>query len=648
MLCIIKMKKSFFVIIYLFLNVFVFCQDPSVFEKLKKEYPDEIFVQLSKKVYYSIKIEKEKLNISMAVSEKFIYLKNASGFSIDRSVFSSEFSELKSFEANSYVLEKNKYRKIPVKNYHQKINTGQTSFYDDIKELVFTFPGVSEGTVVELNTVHTIHEPRFLSTVYLESFYPVNEYEVIFEYDEKVNLELLKINVPQDYGTYSTKQDKGSIIHKWKDTGVKVIKFEHDDADVRYFAAHFIPIIRNYKAAGKEIDILSNCESLYKWYYGFIENFDEGIDETDLKKITDSVTFGCNTELEKVEKLYFWVQDNIKYIAFEYGLGGFIPRKPDAVLNNHYGDCKDKAALLHTLLKIAGIKSYFTWIGTNDIPYTYDEVSSPVTDNHMILTYVSNGEYYFLDGTGKYISLNFPTSFIQGKQALIAIEKDSFEIKTIPLMSPDLSVRKDMCVMEIVNGKIKGNGATFFTGYRKTNVFYGISKIDEPDKKEYVEDILEKGNNKFKLLEFELNKNERVTNPLEITYNFELDNYLKVLHNELFINLNLNRRFLDYKLSDKRTKPVAFENCHTIQDEFKFVIPAGYHSDYLPPDESGSGEKLEYKITYSVKNDTVFYNQTISLKDIMIEKDHFEEWNKIISGLEKAYKQSILLKKDEE
>ena len=54
------------------------------------------------------------------------------------------------------------------------------------------------------------------------------------------------------------------------------------------------------------------------------------------------------------------------------------------------------ASLIVTMLKVAGVKSYRTWIGTRDLPYKYSQVPTPLVDNHMIATYIAaDGQYYF-------------------------------------------------------------------------------------------------------------------------------------------------------------------------------------------------------------------------------------------------------------
>lgn len=152
-----------------------------------------------------------------------------------------------------------------------------------------------------------------------------------------------------------------------------------------------------------------------------------------MKAKADEITQGKSTAIEKVKAIYYWVQDNVRYIAFEDGLAGFKPEKAQEVLRRKYGDCKGMANLTKELLKASGFDSRLCWIGTHHIAYDYSTPSLAV-DNHMICAVVLNGRRYFLDATEKYIPLNEYAERIQARQVLI---EDAFRAHTIYKLSSE-------------------------------------------------------------------------------------------------------------------------------------------------------------------------------------------------------------------
>jgi transglutaminase-like putative cysteine protease/Tfp pilus assembly protein PilF len=58
-----------------------------------------------------------------------------------------------------------------------------------------------------------------------------------------------------------------------------------------------------------------------------------------------------------VEAVHAFVVTNVRYVGLEFGIHGFKPYRVDEVLSRRFGDCKDKAALTHALLRVLGIDS---------------------------------------------------------------------------------------------------------------------------------------------------------------------------------------------------------------------------------------------------------------------------------------------------
>src|SRR6185437_2977242 len=154
--------------------------------------------------------------------------------------------------------------------------------------------------------------------------------------------------------------------------------------------------------------------------------------------VVDSLTIGLKTNESKARSVYSWVQHNIKYVAFEDGMGGFVPREASLVCSRRFGDCKDMASILTAMLKKAGVPAYFTWIGTRDLPYNFDQVPLPMTSNHMICTINLDGKYVFLDGTDPTCVFGMPSAGIQDKQAMISVNEKEYKILKVPAVEKEI------------------------------------------------------------------------------------------------------------------------------------------------------------------------------------------------------------------
>jgi hypothetical protein len=365
-----------------------------------------------------------------------------------------------------------------------------------------------------------------------------------------------------------------------------------------------------------------------------------------LVTLVAKITADKKTDLEKVKAIYYWTQKNIKYIAFEYALGGFIPRESNEVFRKKYGDCKDNSSILYRMLEIAGVKGNLTWIGTRSIPYTYEEVPTPVVDNHMILSYENNGRTYYLDATGRYIKFGIPTSFIQGKEALVSYGKD-FKIKKVPVIAAKENAIIDITNIKIENGWVIGSSKTSISGYPKIDVFHDLENENTQTKlKQFYNRMFEKGNNTFLVSSFKEANKYHYDNDFIVDYDFEIKNYSKKLGNEIYINLNLNKDLSYYKTDKKRENAIEYDYKRYFKYTTELEIPTGYRIDYLPEAVKVSNDFLTCEITYLVEGNNVIYNQSIELNFLILSLEQQKEVNKLIKKIERNYKEIVVLKKE--
>ena len=641
-------KRGFIVLFLIISSLGVDAQvNASVYQEMKDKYPDENMVQLSDVVEVNISIKKGVPIITRSVKEKFIYINKVSFYNYKRSIYSSSFTELSDYEANSYIFKDGEYEKVKVKDYKEITSSSGGVFYDDAKEYSFTFNGLTDGSVIELITKHIIVNPKMLGSIIVGSGISIDNFQLTFNVDNRIDIDFIEKNFKDYKINYSIEKGKKRTKYIWKTKDIKRIKSESRQLNIRYFVPHIIPIIRSYETKKGKETVLSNTADLYKWYYTFIKDIEKDIDDTDLKRIAKEITDSCKTDLEKVEKIFSWVQKNINYIAFEDDMGGLIPRKPDEVLRKRYGDCKDYSGIIYELLKFAGVKSYLTWVGTRDIPYKYSEIPSPLVDNHMILTYIEDDKYYFLDGTGEFHYLGLPTYSIQGKQALIAIDSVNFKVVEVPVISPEKNIRFDKAEMQLKENKIIGKGTYHLVGYPKISFQYIFIGLKDKRLDNAMEDRLEIGNNRFNLIDYKISDLESYKPELDVEFNFEIDGYIRSMDDELYLNMNFNKGFLWNKLDEKRETPLMFKYQNIVKHEYRFKIPKGYEVDYMPDNISICNEYFDMEITYLLIDDSIAYKHSITGKALVIYPEMFTVWNKLIDTLSTAYKKTVVLKKIE-
>ncbi|WP_226789215.1 DUF3857 domain-containing protein [Polaribacter reichenbachii] len=631
-------------ILFLFAVSTITAQFSEEFNTYSKLYPENSRVRLLKETVISITQENDELIILEQNKEEDLYLNESATYNSKSSVSSSFFFELNEINAFSYTFENGKYVESKVDKFTEKDELND-SFYDDSKTLSFIYPKLKKGSKSVLEYSQNIKNPRFLSPFFFGDYFPIIKTKVTIIADKGIELSFKEFNTSKVNIAFTKEEKRKKTIYTWVLENQDEFEYEPNTPSYTTILPHIVPIINSYKVKKETKKLLGEVSDLYNWYYSLVENVNKEAPDPALVNIVNTITKDKKTDLEKVKAIYYWAQKNIKYIAFEYALGGFIPRESNEVFRKKYGDCKDNSSILFKMLEIAGIKGNLTWIGTRSIPYTYQEVPTPVVDNHMILSYEENGKTYYLDATGRYIKFGLPSSFIQGKEALVSFGNE-FKVKTVPVVDAKENAIIDSTTIYIKDNVLVGNSITHITGYPKINYFNSLENINSESKlKGFYNARFIKGNNKFLINNLEEINKYDYDEDFIINYDFEIKNYFKKLGDEIYINLNLNKDISDLKADKKREYAIEYDFKRYQSYVTQFNIPEGYIVDYIPENVSFSDDLITCTISYELKENVVFYKQDIELNFLVLTKEQQTELNKLIKKIEKQYKEIIVLKK---
>ena len=112
----------------------------------------------------------------------------------------------------------------------------------------------------------------------------------------------------------------------------------------------------------------------------------------EIATLADDITKGITDRREQVVAIDAWMKKNIRYVAIYLSVGRVVPHDAAAVLQNKFGDCKDKATLMSALLAAKGIASEHALINLGNV-YTLPEPPTMLALNHVILYLPEFGVY---------------------------------------------------------------------------------------------------------------------------------------------------------------------------------------------------------------------------------------------------------------
>lgn len=613
------------------------------FAQYQQRYPEANAVIIDKYELMDIRRVADTLQVFSENYEETIYLGEKPSLYAKERVYSSGFSKIKDLKAYTLLPESRKYSELKVTEIKETFDRDAHVFFDDDREITFNFPSLVKGAKSVLKYRRDYKDPRIIGINYFQSYKPIDKTSYTVVFDASVEVEADIFNDPNGWITkVETVRPDGRKVITCTAKNVPKAEFGAQSPSFQSMVPTvYFRIVSYKKADGSRQPVLSDLDQLFSWYETFVDGLGEPGEA--VVSLVSSIVKPDDQPLDKVRKIYYWVQQNIKYIAFEDGMRGFVPHPGQYVLEKRYGDCKDMSSILVDMLTAAGIEAHHTWIGTRDIPYTYSDTPAPIVDNHMIATCKIDGQWYFLDATGSYTPVFLPTSMIQGKECFISL-KDKYELVKVPVISKETNVLRDSVHITLDKGAVKGNGEVVMDGYFKVFGNYHLIKNSKKDVDDYLNRVLTKGSNKFQTGAYTLQNLSDLEVPTRINYDFTVPDYYQEVSGQIFLNMILDRSLVD-GIVEKRKVPLENDYLYTNVNVSVLDLPQGLQVKHLPADESHFSDYFGFDISYEQKENKLIATKKYYVNYLLLQPKDFESWNAAIKKYSAACRNAVVLTK---
>lgn len=180
------------------------------------------------------------------------------------------------------------------------------------------------------------------------------------------------------------------------------------------------------------VSTYKSWDDMGTWYWGLVK--DQFVADDEVRKRVAEVTKGKTTEREKVTAVYDYVVQKTRYVALEFGIHGFKPYRAAQIFARGYGDCKDKATLIVTMLKELGIPATIVIVRTG-LRGDFDDSPASLAPFDHAIAYVPSFDLY-LDGTAEYSGSTELPAMDRGS---LAIQINEGKPKLVHLPDPPAS-----------------------------------------------------------------------------------------------------------------------------------------------------------------------------------------------------------------
>ncbi len=367
-------------------------------------------------------------------------------------------------------------------------------------------------------------------------------------------------------------------------------------------------------------------QGVARWLHGLAEPSAAG--DAALAEKARSVAATAGSSLEKMRALGRFVQ-SLNYVSIQTGLGrggGYTPHPAANVLKAGYGDCKDKANLLRTMLQEIGLKAYLVAVYLGDPTYVRPAWPSPQQFNHMIAAIpvedsvnaasVSQvpelGRVLFFDPTSPHTPLGQLPESLQGSKGLL-VTKMGGALVTLPEAAPEsnLFLRETTATLGAA-GNLTGTVREVAEG---TEAAASRSEIAESNKTEY-QKIIQSwiAGRMAGATVTDVSVDAPPDGPVTLTASFDVARKAQRQGGLVLVSaVLLPFRTLTAPPARERTLPVRLAS-RAYRSVAKLTIPQGYAVDELPPEESLAESFGTFKQTARSEGSVLVVTQDLTMQ----------------------------------
>lgn len=611
-------------------------QDLQLAEDIHARFEDDEVALVSSTDYITFDLSRDGKQVTATQTTTSQWINLTSRADIQLYDFYDGESDISEFNIFSENQKRAKYHIID-EAYHD-----QDLFHNDarVKHAHLDFP--VKAYRYETRITKNYQDIKYFTGLYLVEEYPILKKEVTFVIPSWLQLDLKGINFEGYEITKTEKQgENANQIVTFTATNVPSRMDESHTPGPSYLYPNILILPKSFENEGQKTVLFNDTSDLYSWYRSLASELEN--DNSAFRNTVAQLTAGTTSEEEKIRNIYYWIQDNIRYIAFEDGIAGFKPDEASNVYKKRYGDCKGMANLTKQMLTEAGFDARLTWLGTDHIAYDYSTPNLSV-DNHMICTVMLGDEMIFLDGTEKFNSLGEYNSRIQGQQMLIE-DGENFILTRVPVTAPEFNSENAEYDLSIQDEEIVGSVHKSFSGQQRSELLYYFHSLQNDRKDDFLNFYLSNGSNNIEVSNIQTSDLTNRDSILEIAYDIRIKNAVSSFGNTIYLDLDIDKELGNMDFKDRKVD-YQFDSRKDLLATYKITIPDGLEVSAIPEAYKTSTEAYDLNVSFDKQDQKLIYKKHFRIKNARIKASDFENWNKHIQQLNNIYNEQITFSKN--
>ncbi|MGA2016317.1 MAG: DUF3857 domain-containing protein [Opitutaceae bacterium] len=355
----------------------------------------------------------------------------------------------------------------------------QENIYDpNSKVLKVNIPKLEIGDIVHSVIRITVERP-FMPGEYAEDFMMEGSgyirhisIEIRMPADKPLRQIALRDETP---GTVSatTAGGSGGLVYHWE---VNRVPRMFDE-----------PAMPPYPEVLQHLSVSTTADwaAVSRWYWDLSKPHLDAITPA-MKKQVAELTAGSSTDMERIKAVFYYVSKKIRYMGItpEKDRPGFEPHDVEITYEKKYGVCRDKAALLVSLLQAAGEKAYpvLVSVGWKKDP----QVPNPFFNHAIVGVELGKGRYVLMDPTDENTRDLLPT--YDDNQSYLVCRADGETLRLSPVEPPENSMMRIATTGTLsATGALEAHSHLSFDGINDNAYRQAFAQMKPDDRRRFFE-----------------------------------------------------------------------------------------------------------------------------------------------------------------
>ena len=429
-------------------------------------------------------------------------------------------------------------------------------------------------------------------------------------------------------------------IYVWKASNLKTFKLE-EGAKAWQALPRVIFAANTFEFYGMQGDI-SSWQNFGKW----IGALNANVNTLSPKRIEElqQLTANFKTDKEKARFLYDYLQQNMRYVSVQLGIGGLKPFAANFVDEKKYGDCKALSNYMTAMLKAVNIPSYYAIInsGANEEPA--DPRFPADRFDHVIVCVPFKGDTTWLECTSTTQPFGKLSPFTENRNALLITEDGGKLVNTPKSTGEDNRFDSEVNIVLDADGSAKAHVKILSTGEYRSD-YIGMASLKADEQKEYLIRVMNM--KQPSILDYTPSTDKDGVK--EVNINLEYDKFCDIsAGNKLFYR---PRVFDLWRITlpalEKRRSAFFFGEPMQKSCVTSIELPAGFEVETLPVNQALKFSYGNYEVNYtydSVKN-RVVSSAKFNLTKQEIPAAKYTEMQQYMDNIAKAQNKKLVIRK---